>query len=106
MVVPEQATESFTANDLTRDGTDLVFRFDEVVAQSLVVALRVVVLQVLLNCEGSVAGSQCRLQFDIVHPLSRSAISTSNEWKIFAVTVLSDVVVWRRVIHPLYSAMS
>ena len=50
MVVLEHATESFSALDLTSDGTDSFLWIDELVAEALMVSLAMIVLDVFTNC--------------------------------------------------------
>jgi len=49
VVVLQHATESFAALDLTSDGTDIIARIDELVAEALMVSLAVVMLDVFTN---------------------------------------------------------
>ena len=50
VVVLEHATESFSALDLTSDGTDSFLWIDELVAEALMVSLAMIVLDVFTNC--------------------------------------------------------
>ena len=50
MVVLEHATKPFTAFDLTSDGTNILIRLDEMVAQALMISLGMIVLDVFTNC--------------------------------------------------------
>ena len=49
MVVLQHATESFAALNLSRNGIDIIARIDEMVAQTLMVSLAVVMLDVFTN---------------------------------------------------------
>ena len=49
MVVLQHATESFSAFDSARDGTDICGRLDELIAEPLMIPLAVVVLDVLMH---------------------------------------------------------
>ncbi len=49
MVVLQHATEPFAALDLASDGTDSFLWIDEMVAQTLMVSLAVVMLDVFTN---------------------------------------------------------
>jgi hypothetical protein len=50
VVVLEHATKPFTAFDLTSDGTNILIRLDEMVAQALMISLGMIVLDVFTNC--------------------------------------------------------
>ena len=45
----QHATESFTALDLTSDGTNILIRINEMVAQALMISLGMIVLDVFTN---------------------------------------------------------
>ena len=49
MVVLQHVTESFAARDLTSDGTNILIRLDELVAQALMISLGMIVLDVFTN---------------------------------------------------------
>ena len=49
MVVLQHATESFSALDLASDGTNILIRLDELVAQALMISLGMIVLDVFTN---------------------------------------------------------
>ena len=49
MVVLEHATKPFSALDLTSDGTDSFLWIDELVAQTLMVSLAMIMLNVFTN---------------------------------------------------------
>ena len=49
VVVLQHATESFSALDLTSDGTNILIRLDEMVAQALMISLGMIVLDVFTN---------------------------------------------------------
>ena len=49
MVVTQQSVELFAADDIAIGPTDSVVRFEEIVAQTLVIAFGVITRQVLAN---------------------------------------------------------
>jgi hypothetical protein len=50
VVVLQHATEPFSALDLTSDGTNILIRINEMVAQALMISLAMIVLDVFTNC--------------------------------------------------------
>jgi len=50
MVVLQHSTESFSALDFTSDGTDILIRINEMVAQALMIPLAMIMLNVFTNC--------------------------------------------------------
>ena len=49
VVVLEHATESFSALDFTSDGTNILIRLDEFIAEALMVSLAMIMLDVFTN---------------------------------------------------------
>ncbi|MEO2016292.1 MAG: hypothetical protein ABGZ53_18180, partial [Fuerstiella sp.] len=49
VVVLEHATESFSALDLSRNGTDIIARINELVAEALMVSLAMIMLNEVGN---------------------------------------------------------
>ena len=49
MVILQHATESFAAHNLSRNGTDSFLRLDELVAQTLMISLGMIVLNEIGN---------------------------------------------------------
>jgi hypothetical protein len=49
VVVLQHVTESFAARDLTSDGTNILIRLDELVAQALMISLAMIMLDVFAH---------------------------------------------------------
>ena len=84
MVGLQHATESFTALDLTSDGTNILIRINEMVAQALMISLAMIVLDVFTNSQGQKTEPTAKLfdnqvlEIEIVRDFGRASARDSD----------------------------
>jgi hypothetical protein len=88
VVVPQHATKPFTANDLAGRLSDAIVRLDDLVVQRLMVSLRVIMLQELVNCVAKhvlAEEDQSRKAFvlDTLHESFNVRIQIGRPWRKF-----------------------